>query len=141
MARLRDRFLALYAARQALGGNEMPTFQFSIAVVLVTFTTVLLQNQHAAADDGTATVKGSVLLEGGQPLQGGGRIFFLLKDSQFVGARIKADGTFTVDNVPVGSHKVTLEGKGVPAKYSSEEKAVLEVEVKKGTNEIQIKLR
>jgi hypothetical protein len=46
-----------------------------------------------------------------------------------------------VANVPVGKHKVTLEGKGVPAQYWSEEKAVLEVEVNKGTNEIQIKLR
>jgi hypothetical protein len=79
-------------------------------------------------------------MKGGQPLQGGGRIFFHLKEGQFVGGSIKADGTFKVDRVPVGKHKVTLEGKGVPAKFSSEENPSLEVEVTKGSNEIQIKL-
>jgi hypothetical protein len=118
----------------------MCTFRLWAAVALIALAGVLLQNHPAAADEGAVPVRGTVLLKDGQPLQGGGRIFFHLKDGQFVGGSIKADGTFKVDRVPVGKHGVTLEGKGVPGKFSSEENPSLEVEVTKGNNEIQIQL-
>jgi hypothetical protein len=119
----------------------MRTFRFSIAMALVVLAAALLQGHPAVADEGASTVKGSVTLKDGQPLSGGGRLFFHLKEGQFVGAKIQADGTFKVDRVPVGTHKVTLEGKGVPAKFGSEEKPLVEVEVKKGNNEIRITLQ
>jgi hypothetical protein len=119
----------------------MRTFWFSIAIALVGLAAVLLQDHTAVAGEDAATVMGSVTLKDGQPLSGGGRIFFHLKEGQFVGAKIQSDGTFKVDRVPVGKHKVTLEGKGVPAKFSSEEKSIVEVEVVKGNNEIRITLQ
>jgi hypothetical protein len=116
----------------------MRTFRFSIAIALVGLAAVLLQDHTAVAGEDAATVKGSVTLKDGQPLSGGGRIFIHLKDGQFVGAKIQADGTFKVDRVPVGKHKVTVEAEGVPKYYGYEEKSGLLVEVKKGNNEYKI---
>jgi hypothetical protein len=70
----------------------------------------------------------------------GGRIVFYLDDDQFVGAKIKADGTFKVDLVPVGSHRVAVEFKGLPARYASEEQSTLRVAVKKGSNTLNFAL-
>ena len=66
-----------------------------------------------------AAVKGKITLDG-KPI-GLNRIFFHLKDGQFVGCVIKKDGTFKIDRVPVGSRTVTIEatidGKPLPRKY------------------------
>ena len=50
------------------------------------------------------------------------------------GRFINKDGTFKVDRVLVGQHRVTLEGKGVPEKFASEEVTALRAEVKNGKN-------
>lgn len=115
----------------------MRTSRSSIAMALVTLAMVLLGNHSAAADEGASTVKGKVTLKG-KPVAKG-RIFFHLKNAQFVGAKIK-DGEYSVERVPVGKWLVTVEGEGVPAKYSSDEKPVLVVEVTKGNNEVSLNL-
>jgi hypothetical protein len=96
----------------------------------------LLSAPPALAADGK--VGGRVTLEG-KPLPAG-KITFHLDNGQFVGSRINKDGTYTVDRVPVGTSKVTIEGAGVPARYSSEDKAVLKVQVKEGKSELNFDL-
>ena len=76
----------------------------------------------------------------GKPLVTG-RIAFHQADGQFVGAKIDKDARFKVDRVPVGSHKVTVESKGVPDRYASEEQSVLRVEVRAGANEFDFNLK
>jgi hypothetical protein len=69
-----------------------------------------------------------------------GRIIFYLDNGQFVGSKMK-DGVYTIDRVPVGTRKVTVEGEGVPAKYAAEDTSALTVEVTEGTGPIDFSLR
>ena len=122
----------------------MSTSRCPILVALLTLAVVLTCGPRAAAADDLASVKGTVPLEDGKPLPSG-RIFFHLGDGQFVGAKVKQDGTFKMEKVPAGKYKVTVEsavdGKSVlPARYAAEDKSGIEVEVKKGDNTIDIKL-
>jgi hypothetical protein len=87
----------------------------------------LLSATPALGDDGK--VAGRVTFEG-KPLPAG-KITFHFDNGQFVGSRIK-DAKYAVDRVPVGTWKVTIEGAGVPVKYSSEATTPLKVEVMKG---------
>lgn len=91
----------------------------------------------ALANDGTASIKGAVSLDG-KPLPGG-RIFFFRNEDQFVGSKIK-EGSFKLDHVPLGKYRVALEAEGLPRKYSSEEHSGLVIEVVKGVNEIAFEL-
>ena len=88
----------------------------------------------AVADD--ALVRGKITVNG-KPLAAG-RIFFFIDEDQFVGAKVK-DGVYQVDRVPVGTHVVAVEFKGVPARYS--DKSELWVEVKQGKNDVDFDLR
>jgi hypothetical protein len=108
-----------------------------MALALVALAVGLLANHPAAADEASSTVKGTVTLEG-KPLASG-RIFFHLKNDQFVGGKIK-NGEYSVERVPAGKWRITVEGEGVPAKYSSDEKAILEVEVVANPGAYDIKL-
>jgi len=74
-----------------------------------------------------AEVAGAVTLNG-TPLSDG-RIIFRLPRDQFVGTKLNAQGDYTVFRVPVGTWKVTIEGEGVPAKYASEGKTPVLVQV------------
>jgi hypothetical protein len=109
----------------------------SLVFAALTAAALLSPRSSPAADPELATVQGTVTLDG-KPLADG-KIIFHLADGQFVGARLKADGTYKVERVPVGTCKVTLEamakGKNLlPLKYASEETSGLQVEVKKGAN-------
>ena len=88
---------------------------------------LMLGASTAFAADGT--VSGSVRV-GDKPLAAG-RIIFHLDGGQFVGAKIK-DGAYRIDRVPVGTHKITVEGDGVPARHASDETSSLTIEVKEG---------
>jgi hypothetical protein len=91
----------------------------------------------APARAADAQVMGTVTLNG-KPIAEG-KVTFHLANDQFVGSKIK-DGRYLIERVPVGTRKVTIEGKGVPAKYGSEETSSLTAEVKKGA-EINFDLR
>jgi len=82
----------------------------------------------ARAADGK--VQGMVTING-KPLAAG-KIFFHLENGQFVGAKV-TNGRYTVDRVPVGKRKVTVEGAGVPAKFKDEDNTPLVVTVRKGS--------
>jgi hypothetical protein len=97
-----------------------------MALLLVALAALLLASHPATADEASATVKGVVTLEG-KPLATG-RIFFHLKNDQFVGAKIK-NGRYSVVRVPVGAWAITVDGEGAPAKYRSDERAPIKVGV------------
>jgi hypothetical protein len=114
-----------------------------ILVALLTLAVVLTCGPRAAAADDLASVKGTITLDG-KPLPSG-RILFHLGDGQFIGAKIKDDGTFKMERVPTGKYKVTVEsavqGKSVlPARYAADDKSELQVEVKKGANTLDFAL-
>jgi hypothetical protein len=124
-----------------------------MVVAILTLTVLLGNSQRTSAGEELASVKGRVTLDG-QPLPFG-KVIFHLPDGQFVGSKIKADGTFKIDRVLPGAHKVTVEAtrktaaKGktavpavnlIPAKYSQEERTALRVEVRKGQNEYNFEL-
>ena len=54
-------------------------------------------------------------------------------NGEFVGATTAKDGGYLVSRVPEGDRKVTVEGKGVPAKYASDKTTPLAITLKKGT--------
>jgi hypothetical protein len=94
---------------------------------------------RTSATDHAPSISGKITLDG-RPLPGG-RIIFYMGDDQFVGAKVKADGTYKVDRIPVGKHKVTVEYKTVPPKYASEDQSALRVETKEGVNVVDFDLR
>jgi len=121
----------------------MSTSRCSILLAVLTVA-ALPPGQCATAGDELASAVGRVILDG-KPLAGA-KIFFHMSDGQFAGAKTKEDGTFKVDRLPVGAHKVTVEatvkGRSVlPPRYSSEEVSQLRVEVKKGKNMYNLELR
>jgi hypothetical protein len=108
----------------------------SISIFFLTWMAWLCLGPRAIADDVTAPVRGTITVDG-KPLAAA-RIFFVLADDQFVGAKVKDDGTYKVDRVPVGRHTVSIEFKGARAAYSNE--SVLRVEVKNGENVLDFAL-
>jgi hypothetical protein len=106
-----------------------------LCVAAVTFSLILFPCGRVAAADGT--VKGNITVNG-KPLAAG-KITFHLDNGQFVGAKFK-NGSYTVDRVPVGTHRITVEGEGVPAKYSSEDTTGLMAEVKEGAANLDLAL-
>lgn len=88
------------------------------------------------AADGRVT---GLIKLGASPLAAG-KITFYRDNGQFVGCKVK-DGKFTLDRVPEGRMKVTIEGKGVPIKYASEDQTVLTVDVEPGANEFDFELQ
>ena len=78
---------------------------------------------------GDAKVSGQVTVDG-KPIAAA-KIIFHLSDGEFVGRRSRTGSTRSAAS-RTGAWKVTIEGKGVSARYSSEDRAVLTVEVKEG---------
>jgi hypothetical protein len=115
-----------------------------LVAAIVAATPLVGPGAGRAADEGLATLQGTVRLDG-QPL-GFGRIIVHLPDGQFVGARLKDDGTYKIERVPPGGHKVTVEatvkGKSVLSpRYASEDETGLRFEVKEGKNMINLDLK
>lgn len=68
------------------------------------------------------------------------KVFFHLEGGQFVGSKTNNEGKFTIDRVPTGNRKVTLQGKFVPAKYAEEDTSGLIASIKDGQNELHLQL-
>jgi hypothetical protein len=105
-------------------------------LVLAACSALLISNSLASADDGKLT--GKIIFKGA-PAKAA-RVFFHLKDGEFVGAKVQEDGSYKVARVPEGTRKITVEGTGLPAKYASEETSGLTVKVKKGSMVLDIVL-
>jgi hypothetical protein len=121
----------------SMEGDAMLTFRSSIPVVLIALAVVSFAGRLARADEESSPVKGKITLQG-KPIAKG-RIFIHLEKDQFVGAKIK-DGEFAMDKVPVGEWIITVEGEGIPARYSDEEKTPLKVRVTAGGNKVSLEL-
>jgi hypothetical protein len=106
-------------------------------LVSVACLALLIATPVARAADGK--ISGRITVAG-KPLEAG-RIIFHLEDGEFVGAKVNKDGTYMVSRVPTGTRKVTIEGKGVPVKYASENTSGLTLEVKDGKAIHDIELR
>jgi hypothetical protein len=129
-------------------GDAMSTLRLSALLALFTLA-FLSSGAYARADDETATVEGTVVLND-KPLMEGARIFFHFADGQFIGAKIGKDGKFKMKAVPPGAYKVTVEmpkappaakvEQVLPPQYSAQDKTDLQVEVKKGANTLDFKL-
>ena len=116
----------------------LATPNYRLLVLVLAVLATLASGSHALAADEVATVSGAVTFDGKIPSDG--RIFFHQEDGQFVGAKIDKNGKFKVNRVLVGTHKVTIEFKGVPPKYSSEEVTPLQVSVMKTANQFDFEL-
>jgi hypothetical protein len=68
-----------------------------------------------------------------------GKIIFHLDNGQFVGCKIK-NGGYKIDQVSCGARKVSVEAKGIPARYSSEETTPLSVEIAGGRQNMDFDL-
>jgi hypothetical protein len=107
-----------------------------LCTVAVAFCLILLSCGRVSAADGR--VNGNVIVNG-KPLAAG-KIIFHLDNDQFVGAKV-TNGSYTVDRVPAGTRRVTVEGEGVAAKFSSDNTTPLTFEVKEGGNTYDIELK
>jgi len=83
------------------------------------------------------TVKGKVTLNG-QPLPAG-KVLFHLDNGKALEIPIK-DGSYSSDKVPVGQVPITVQGKGVPARYTRAKTTPLRAVIKKESNQIDITL-
>jgi hypothetical protein len=90
-----------------------------------------------AAKDTDAKVTGTITFNG-KPLSSA-KVTFHFGD-EFVGAKIKDDGRYTVSRISSGTYKVTVEGKHVPLKFTSDDKTPLVAEIKAGKNEMDFAL-
>lgn len=86
-----------------------------------------------------AEVAGRVTVDG-QPL-GNGSILFHLPDGKSFGAKLKEDGTFSVQDLPRGKVTISFSTKYLPEKFTDEEKSALQLEVQPGTNAANFDLR
>lgn len=106
--------------------------------VMLAGAILLIASGPAIAADtevsGTVTVAGAPL--------GGGKILLHLGDGEFLGTSVSKTGMYAFKklSVPPGQYTVTIEGKGVAAKYSDEKVSALRIEVRDGTNTFDLAL-
>jgi hypothetical protein len=112
-----------------------PTQSVLVAIVALCGLLVAATPSLATAD---GEVTGLVTV-GGKPLSAG-KITFHRENGQFVGSKVK-DGKYTIDHVPAGKVKVTVEGKGVETVYSLEKTTPLVVEIKEGATTFDFTLK
>lgn len=112
------------------------------AISLITFsialTFSLTTNRARAADEETGKVQGKISLNG-KPI-GEGKLSFHPEKGKPIEVKVK-DGMYSAKNIPAGSKKVTLEGKGIPPIYASVKTTPLSIEIKKGGNNVDFELR
>lgn len=113
----------------------MYSMRLILVAVVATGGLLLAADQTDKPADGKVT---GVVTMRGKPITG--KVTFHL-DDQFVGAKVKEDGYYKVNRVLVGKYKVTIEGKGLPEKFASEDTTPLTVEVKEGGNAFQFNLQ
>jgi hypothetical protein len=116
----------------------MITFRTTAQVTALAFTLALFAAGPLSADEPAPAISGTIKFQG-SPLEVG-KIVFHLNDGEFVGGKVK-DGIYKLTRVPPGTWRVSIEGTGAPARYGSEEKTTLKVDVKAGANIFDFDLR
>jgi hypothetical protein len=112
-----------------------PAAIWVVAVWLVTFVP---RTMHAV--DGTGSVSGRVILDG-VPLAEGKLLLHKPgeKEKATIQTPIKG-GKFMVEMVATGKYAVTIQGAGVPARYTSPDVSGLMVEVNTGNTVFEFSL-
>ncbi len=113
-------------------------FTVAFCLLFVAAMPVLQAEDRTPIETATAKVQVKVILDG-KPV-GNGRIFLHGDTSTFVGTRLNDDGTGTVNQVFLGSYVVTVEGDGIPVKFSQLEASQLRAKVAAGKNEFVFEL-
>lgn len=109
----------------------------SVLIAMFTVGSLLVPAAAAVAGiDRSAT--GVIKVEG--KLLETGKIAFYRDDGQFVGSKVK-DGKYTIDRIPAGTLRVTIEGEGVPNQYATEETTPLVVQLQEGENTFDFDLK
>jgi hypothetical protein len=90
------------------------------------------------ADDPAAAISGSVKLNGA-PLTEGKLLVKRPGDEKPIETPIKA-GLYSAEKIAAGDYVVAIEGKGVPARYSSFDVSPLKVSIKAGANTLDFAL-
>jgi hypothetical protein len=119
--------------RETTKGNHHMKIFFAAVVA----ASGLLLAAAPAANDADVKVTGTVTING-KPLSAAKVAFHL--DDEFVGAKTKVDGKYTVNRLAPGTFKVTIEGKHVPEKFASDDKTPLVAEIKAGKNVLDFAL-
>ncbi len=109
----------------------------SRAALTIAVATFLLPSYSLAAD-AEASVKGTVTMDGKPVAEG--KVTLHAEGGKSVETPIK-DGKYMAAKVPTGVKTVTIEGKGVRAKYSSAETSPLKAEIVAGDNELLFDLK
>jgi hypothetical protein len=108
----------------------------AVAAVIVALGSAAEPEIEVSPVSGTITVDGEPLADG--------RIFFHLKEGQFIGCRTRENGRYKIDRVPTGEYPVTIEGtvngEPLPDRYSSDKAPSLRVRIEAPTNEINFDL-
>ena len=110
---------------------------FLFRAALASTLTAVLLSAYSLAADAEAFVKGTVTVDGKPVTEG--KVILHAKVGKPVETPIK-DGKYMTAKVPTGVKTVTIEGKGVPAKYSSAETSPLKAEIVAGENELVFEL-
>jgi hypothetical protein len=116
----------------------MFTIRFSLPILFVGLAVVLSTGFAAKADEETASIEGKVAFDG-KPIANG-KVAFHPEKGKPIEAEIK-DGAYSAAKVPVGEMTITVEGKGVPAKYADPKTTPLRYDAKKGTQTLDLELQ
>jgi hypothetical protein len=113
-----------------------PSIQFLASNIVVLMA---LAGAARAADPETGMVEGKVTLNG-KPLVKG-KVIFHLKDGNAITADLKEDGSYMAKDVPTGTLPVSIQGEGVPKKFTDRKTTPLQLEVKAGKSTADFELK
>jgi hypothetical protein len=100
---------------------------------------IALAGAARAADPESGTVEGKVTLNG-KPLVKG-KVIFHLKDGNAITADLKEDGSYMAKDVPTGTLPVSIQGEGVPKKFTDRKTTPSQAEVKPGKSTVDFELK
>lgn len=113
--------------------------QFAAVVCLLFVVAIPFVRAEDPKTTETAKVHVQVIVDG-KPIDQG-RIFFYRDKNNFVGTHLNNGGKGIVDRILVGDYAITVEGDGIPPKYSQVEASALRVKIAAGENEFNFDLK
>jgi hypothetical protein len=116
----------------------MFAIQCSSRTLFVGAAIILSTVVAAGAVDETASIEGKILFKGKPVTEG--KVAFHPEKGKPIEVTIREDGAYSADKVPVGEMKITVDAKGVPAKYADPKKTPLRCDVEKGRNTFNLEL-
>jgi hypothetical protein len=125
------------APRNLAGWGRTNERESTMKIFIAAAISGLLLAAAPATKDTDAKVTGTITFNG-KPLSAA-KVTFHFGD-EFIGAKIKDDGRYTVSRIAPGTYRVTIEGKYVPLKFTFDDKTPLVAEIEEGKNEMNFAL-